>query len=74
MAETMSRARRPVALRIPADALETIDHEAERRQLSRTDYMVRASTGTLDDTISDALRRIETLETEVARLTQLAYT
>lgn len=65
--------RRSIALRIPTDALQIIDQEAKARNLSRTDYIVKASTGTLDETINDAIRRIEQLEADVQRLSELRY-
>jgi uncharacterized protein (DUF1778 family) len=65
--------RRSIALRIPVDALQVIDQEAQARGLSRTDYIVKASTGTLDETVSETLRRVEKLEQEVDRLGQLSY-
>lgn len=66
-------ARVPVSVRIPADALDTIDAEAHRLGLSRTDYLIRAGTRTLPEHQNDAERRLTTLEDQVARLQALAY-
>jgi hypothetical protein len=60
--------RRHVALRIPPDVLAQIDGLAEDRGLTRTAYMIRASTGELEDPLEigaefDAVhRRIDQLE------------
>lgn len=65
--------RRSIALRVPVTALRTIDQEARRRNLSRTEFIVQASTGTLDETVSEAFRRIQALEQAVERLQAVAY-
>jgi uncharacterized protein (DUF1778 family) len=69
----MIATRRPVALRVPDDDLHVIDQEAQARGLSRTDYMIRASTGQLSETQNETAKRLDALEQTVARLTEIAF-
>ena len=64
--------RRHLALRIPADALVEIDRLAEEHGLTRTAYMVRASTGELTDPL-DLDAALEEIERRISRLEQFAY-
>lgn len=66
-----TQTRRHLALRIRPDALAAIDQLTDKHGLSRTDYMVRASTGELHDVIAlDA--RFGAVEDRLARLEHMA--
>ncbi len=65
-------AKRHLALRISEADLELIDQLADQHRLSRTEYMVRASTGDLIDAI-DVDARFGELSDRVSRLERLAF-
>lgn len=64
--------RRHVALRIPLDVLAQIDGLAEDHGLTRTAYMIRASTGELEDP-TDLRAEFDAIHGRIDRLEQLAY-
>lgn len=64
--------RRPIAMRIPEQDLAEIDRQANELRLSRTEFMVRASTGGIktSNTLKD---RLDAVEQRLQRLEQVAY-
>ncbi len=64
--------RRYIALRVPERALAQIDGLAERHGLTRTAYMVRASTGELEDP-TDLRAEFDSIQQRLDRLEQLAF-
>jgi uncharacterized protein (DUF1778 family) len=64
--------RRHMALRIPEADLAIIDQLANQHRMTRTDYMIRASTGELADP-TDRQAEHDRLEERVERLEQLAF-
>jgi hypothetical protein len=70
---TMSTStRRHVALRIPQDVLAQIDRLAEDRGLARTAYMIRASTGELEDP-TDLRSEFDAIHGRLDRLERFAF-
>jgi hypothetical protein len=64
--------RRHVALRVPQDVLAQIDGLAEDHGLTRTAYMIRASTGELDDP-TDLHAEFDAIHQRLDRLEQLSF-
>jgi hypothetical protein len=64
--------RRHVALRIPENLLAQIDGLAEGFGLTRTAYMIRASTGELDDP-TDLGAEFDAIHQRLDRLEQLSF-
>jgi uncharacterized protein (DUF1778 family) len=64
--------KRHLALRIAGADLELIDQLAAKHGLTRTDYMVRASTGDLRDPI-DLEARFDELDERISRLEGFAF-
>jgi hypothetical protein len=64
--------RRHVALRIPQDVLAQIDGLAADFGLTRTAYMIRASTGELEDP-TDLHAEFDAIRRRLDRLEQLAF-
>jgi hypothetical protein len=69
MSNTLTR--RHIALRIPQDDLAQIDGLAEDYGLTRTAYMIRASTGELHDPI-DLEARFRGIEDRLGRVEHMA--
>lgn len=68
-----TRRNRALSFRITDQEHAAITAEARRRGLTRTDYIVQACTGTLEDTTTELARRVHDLETAVQRLETVAY-
>jgi uncharacterized protein (DUF1778 family) len=68
---TATHGRQHISLRIAGDDLALIDKLAADHRLSRTDYMVRASTGELEDPI-DLDERFDSIERRLERVERLA--
>ena len=72
MSVVLATTRRHVALRIPEQVLAEIDRLADRYGLTRTAYMIRASTGELEDP-TDLNTRFDTIHRRLDRLEQFAF-
>ena len=65
--------RKHLALRIPENDLDRIDQLAASRRLTRTEYIIQASTGQLEPTLSGIPERLRDIEAKVARLEEFAF-
>jgi uncharacterized protein (DUF1778 family) len=69
---TIASSRRHLSLRIPANSLDRIDQLAAHHRLNRTDYLIRAALGELDDPI-ELEARFDSIEGRLARIEQFCF-
>lgn len=66
--ESNNGVRVPIGMRVPPEALETIDARARERKMTRTEYMIQSSLGQLDGLDLQVTPQLESLDARVARL------
>ena len=61
------------AIRVSAQDLQQIDQRAHNYGMTRTDYMIRASLGTLDADDNQVVTELASIKQRLERLEQSAY-